>query len=135
SFAQVSDGNQVLGKFYNHYAITDARNLCPAGWHIPNRTEWDSLFNELGGWQVAGLKLKTKNSWGSTIETQGTSSFFAYPSGYKTDSGSVLEPSNLGYWWVKSSNPSAIKMTNFDDEAFSVSATTGVGYTVRCLKD
>lgn len=135
SFAQVSATNSALGKFYNHYAITDARNLCPAGWHIPNRTEWDSLFNRLGGWQVAGLKLKAKNSWGSTIETQGTSSFKADPSGYKNEAGVVLQSDNLGYWWMKSASPSAIKMTNFDDEAFSGSATSGVGYTVRCLKD
>jgi uncharacterized protein (TIGR02145 family) len=135
SFAQVSATNSALGKFYNHYAITDARNLCPAGWHIPNRTEWDSLFNRLGGWQVAGLKLKSKNSWGSTIETQGTSSFNADPSGYKNEAGVVLQSDNLGYWWMKSASPSAIKMTNFDDEAFSGSATSGVGYTVRCLKD
>jgi uncharacterized protein (TIGR02145 family) len=135
SFAQVSATNSALGKFYNQYAITDARNLCPAGWHIPNRTEWDSLFNRLGGWQVAGLKLKAKSSWGSTIETQGTSSFLAFPSGYKNEVGVVLQSDNLGYWWMKSANPSAIKMTNFDDEAFSASAISGVGYTVRCLKD
>jgi uncharacterized protein (TIGR02145 family) len=135
AFAQVRDDNPALGKFYNHYTITDARNLCPAGWHIPNRTEWDTLFNKLGGWQVAGLKLKTKSSWGSTIETQGTSSFFAYPSGYKNEAATVIETDNLGYWWMKSATPSAIKLTNFDDEAFSVSATSGVGFTVRCLKD
>ena len=135
SYAQVAAENSGLGKFYNHYAIADARNLCPAGWHIPNRTDWDTLFNQLGGWQVSGLKLKTKNSWGSTIETQGTTSFLAFPSGYKTETGPVIEPSSLGFWWMKSVTPAAIKMTNFDDEAFSVSATSGVGYSVRCLKD
>jgi uncharacterized protein (TIGR02145 family) len=134
-FVQVRDDNPGLGKFYNHYAITDARNLCPAGWHIPNRTEWDTLFNQLGGWQVAGLKLKAKSSWGSTIETQGSSSFLAFPSGYKNETGAVLQSENLGYWWVKSASASAIKMTNFDDEAFSVSATSGMGYAVRCVKD
>lgn len=24
------------GRLYNHFSVTDARNLCPAGWHVPS---------------------------------------------------------------------------------------------------
>jgi uncharacterized protein (TIGR02145 family) len=45
------------GKLYNGYAM-QTQKLCPTGWHIPTKIEWDTLFNYLGGIQVAGSKLK-----------------------------------------------------------------------------
>jgi uncharacterized protein (TIGR02145 family) len=35
-----------------------AKGICPNGWHIPTMTEWATLTNYLGGYLVAGGKLK-----------------------------------------------------------------------------
>jgi uncharacterized protein (TIGR02145 family) len=46
------------GLLYNWYAATDVRNICSAGWHVPSKTEWETLVAYLGGISVAGGKLK-----------------------------------------------------------------------------
>jgi uncharacterized protein (TIGR02145 family) len=64
------------GRLYTWYAITDSRKVCPAGWHVPNSSEWNTLFAYLGGKRVAGGKMKETGSshWlspntGATNET------------------------------------------------------------------
>jgi uncharacterized protein (TIGR02145 family) len=46
------------GRMYNYYTVIDKRNVCPAGWHIPNDSEWEILSVFLGGTMVAGGKMK-----------------------------------------------------------------------------
>jgi len=46
------------GLLYNWYAVTDARLICSAGWHVPVKAEWDTLNTYLGGDAIAGGKLK-----------------------------------------------------------------------------
>lgn len=40
---------QVYGKLYNWYAITDPRKLCPLGWHVPSNTEITAMINHTVG--------------------------------------------------------------------------------------
>ena len=35
------------GLLYNWYAVTDNRNICPEGWHVPSNNEWAILANYL----------------------------------------------------------------------------------------
>ena len=77
------------GYLYNWYALD---GLAPAGWHAPTRTEWTTLSNYLGGFSVAGGKLKSTGTleegtglWrdpntGATNET----GFSALPGGYRS---------------------------------------------------
>ncbi|MDR2732209.1 MAG: fibrobacter succinogenes major paralogous domain-containing protein [Fibromonadaceae bacterium] len=37
--------------------------ICPAGWHLPSKTEWEELITFAGGYEVAGGKLKAKDGW------------------------------------------------------------------------
>lgn len=46
------------GRLYNYYTVIDKRNLCPAGWHVPDDSEWETLSVFLGGTMVAGGKMK-----------------------------------------------------------------------------
>ena len=36
---------------------------CPIGWHLPSREEWMTLVNNMGGIEVAGLRLKNDTGW------------------------------------------------------------------------
>lgn len=56
------NGN-LYGKLYNWYAINDPRCLSPKGWHVPSFDEWTTLFNFVGGIDLAAYKLKSINSW------------------------------------------------------------------------
>jgi len=42
---------------------TTYKGICPSGWHIPSRDEWDTLINFAGGSVIADEKLKTSSGW------------------------------------------------------------------------
>ena len=44
--------------FYNWYAVADSRSIAPAGWHVPDNDDWQTLLDYLGGPNVAGGKMK-----------------------------------------------------------------------------
>ena len=49
--------DNLQGKLYNWYAASNARNVCPNGWHLPKLSEWEQLSDYLGGNPIAGARL------------------------------------------------------------------------------
>ena len=47
-----------LGKLYKFYTTEDARGLCPDGWRMPTREDWEELRDYLGGEEIAASGLK-----------------------------------------------------------------------------
>lgn len=45
------------------YGIAKSLGACPAGWHLPSNDEWFELFNNVGGVDSAGLRLKATAGW------------------------------------------------------------------------
>lgn len=45
------------------YDLESALIACPSGWHLPDSTEWATLFSAVGGKDVAGLHLKSRKGW------------------------------------------------------------------------
>jgi uncharacterized protein (TIGR02145 family) len=46
------DGNEsnvatYYGRLYTWWAVTDSRNVCPTGWHVPSYAEWTTLTDYL----------------------------------------------------------------------------------------
>lgn len=46
---------EPYGRLYDWFT---ANEVCPEGWHLPTKTEWQILVAELGGANVAGGKMK-----------------------------------------------------------------------------
>ncbi len=46
----------VYGRLYKRDV---AINASPEGWHLPSGEEWETLADYLGGWEVAGNKMKS----------------------------------------------------------------------------
>lgn len=43
------------GRYYNHPAVTASNGLCPTGWHVPTRVEFNTLFTYVGNtWPCDG---------------------------------------------------------------------------------
>jgi uncharacterized protein (TIGR02145 family) len=60
--------------------------ICPNGWHIPSDAEWTTLFNSLGGIEVAGGKMKetgTEHWLSPNTGATNSSGFTGLPSGRK----------------------------------------------------
>lgn len=135
--------NTKYGKLYNWFAVTDPRNLCPVGWHVPSETEMITLENFLGGTNVAGGKLKSISSlWkypnaGATNE----SGFSGLPGGVKEANGSFREISENGNLWTSTEEQGFGWQARFrylsyaNKNLFKYYYNKNNGYAVRCVKD
>ena len=54
SYDNNPDNVNHYGRLYNWYAVTDSRNIAPAGWHVATNDEWIALITILGGEITAG---------------------------------------------------------------------------------
>jgi uncharacterized protein (TIGR02145 family) len=144
----INDNNSVnhglYGKLYNHYAVMDARGLCPSGWHVPTDGEWTTLETFLGGSSIAGGALKsttiqpTPGSWLSpNVGATNSSGFSAGPGGRRYFNGVSVDVGNFGYWW-SSSLSGTLAWNRFlgynNGNLNRASQNHKNGFSVRCLK-
>ena len=99
------------GNRYNWSSVSDPRKICPAGWHVPTLGDWTSLFNSLGGEEIAGTRME--QSFGTNGST--------------------------GQWW-SSTGVDAGRAQSFymNTATFGVMFTTAEkksGLSVRCMRD
>ena len=52
-------------KYGRLYDWGSARKACPPNWHLPDTTEWNTLFTSIGGKSNAGIVLKSTTGWTS----------------------------------------------------------------------
>ena len=82
----------VTGRLYTWFAAIDSASLtkadtlnvhgiCPAGWHLPDYDEWDTLFAAVGGISVAGSALKASAGWVDDGNGLNSSGFTVIPAG------------------------------------------------------
>jgi uncharacterized protein (TIGR02145 family) len=79
--------NGDYGKLYNWYAISDARKICPVGWHVPDDFDWAKLITYLGGSDDAGGKMKETGTLHWNLPNTGatnTSGFNGIPGGERS---------------------------------------------------
>jgi uncharacterized protein (TIGR02145 family) len=154
------DGNEsnvaTYGRLYTWYAVTDSRNVCPAGWHIPTDDEWTTLTNYLTnngyGYEGSGsdiAKSMASTSGWTTDPTAGNvgndqasnnrSGFTALPSGYREGDGTFYDVGSNGGWWSSSeySSTNAFFRCMYYDISSVYRFNLGKenGFSVRCLRD
>ena len=135
--------SETYGKLYNWYAVSDNRNIAPAGWHVPTDAEWTILTDYLGGEKVAGGKLKeTGTTHWTNPNTAATneSGFSALPGGDRgIINGTFYYLGSFGYWW--SSTEISLKhawyrgMSYNYGNVFRSSTNEQDGFSVRCVRD
>jgi len=119
--------------------------VCPNGWHVPTRDEWDILIDQSGGVSVAGGKLKEAGyaHWiqpnlGATNEY----GFTALPGGSIDSKGGYL-PQLIGFqgiWWTSSEflaiseEAYCMVLTNNSDLNFDHMHKRSA-ISVRCIKN
>jgi uncharacterized protein (TIGR02145 family) len=137
---------ETYGPLYNWRAVNSGK-LCPAGWHIPTKNEWTSLYFGLQGPLVAGGKLKEADTihWAGAppdsppypVATN-ESGFTALPGGSR--SGSVFSGlRTYGAWWTSTSDNSDNSWALIlygNSEATSINSfNSNDGFSVRCIHD
>jgi len=139
-----STSNHCLyGRLYNLYAVYDARNLCPSGWHVPSDGEWTILTNSLGGQNVAGEKMKITSGWLNNGNGSNSSGFTGRPGGYRlnVNNPAFLNLGTQGYWWTNTATTPGnawyrVLHWGADIQRNSTDIQgAGIGFSVRCVKD
>ena len=114
------------------------QGICPTGWHLPSRTEWDVLFTAVGGQSSAGKVLKSQTGW---HKNKGTDAFgFAVlPTGLGAPKGTFDYVGWLAYFWSSTesdrSRACSVSMDYYYADAGLGNITKYFGYSVRCVKD
>lgn len=140
------DGNEnetyIRGRLYTWYAATDNRNICPTSWHVPKDAEWTTLVTYLGGFPVAGSKMKEAGTTRWYLQdgvNDNQSGFTATPAGYRMSDGTFLGFSDGGYWWSSTEDGPAYALYRYlvggSIIAFKGSNYASEGYSVRCTKN
>ncbi|MGV3632305.1 MAG: fibrobacter succinogenes major paralogous domain-containing protein [Bacteroidota bacterium] len=124
---------KTYGRLYTYYVVEDPRGLCPTGWHVPGKDEWDTLKKYLGGQEVAGGKLKGTSLWVSPNEGADNETLFnAIPAGFREPDESYIDFGKTAIFWTSSSDilgwsfyvkynyPTLFQAGNDKSEAFSV---------------
>jgi len=129
----------TYGRLYNWFAVSDARGLCPSGWHVPSEAAFDSLVDALGGSSVAGEKLKAVAPLFDGTDEIG---YRAVPAGGRSATGVFMgfATSPVATFWsstLGSSGSAALRMTlSTGSTSASITAhNSKIGYSVRCLQD
>jgi uncharacterized protein (TIGR02145 family) len=147
----------TYGRLYTWYVITDSRNVCPSGWHVPTDDEWtiltDYLTNNGYGYGGSGsdiAKSMAATSGWTTNTTAGTvgndqasnnsSGFSALPGGSRSSyNGAFVDIGNNSLWWSFTETlvtyafyryiiyVNSVILSNFCDKP--------TGLSVRCLRD
>lgn len=143
-FEYNNDANNVAtyGRLYNWYAVNDSRNIAPAGWHVPTRDEWLTLVEYLGGYDVAGGKLKeagTAHCNSPNTSATNESGFTALPGGYCYYGSYSFQMGSAGYFWTsEKSNVSTAwgrELSCTGSEVYRVSIDKRLGLSIRCVRD
>ena len=115
------------------------RGICPEGWHLPDITEWNALFNAVGGKRTAGIMLKSTEGWISNGNGSDAYSFSALPAGGRYYDGNDNDEGNNTYFWssteLNSGTAYYVHLYYGNDGAYLIDLYKYDGFSVRCLKD
>jgi uncharacterized protein (TIGR02145 family) len=142
------ENNEALSfgteKLYNMYTITDERNVCPVGWHIPSPEECRLLIKTVAEEGLTGLNaadrqtydvatergistaafsealaasaLKSTAFWMNGLNGTNSSGFNLSATGMRNKSGFFIFRGQSGYFWTVKKASAAI------GESFGLSA-------------
>jgi uncharacterized protein (TIGR02145 family) len=146
----------TYGRLYTWYAITDSRNACPTGWHVPTDVEMqvltDYLINNGYGYQGSGndiaKSMAATSGWypdptpgnvGNDQTSNNSSGFTVLPGGYRNSTGTFLSITS-GAFWRSSTEADAQNAFNnairsYDNYVYNYYNSKSDGFSVRCLKN
>lgn len=133
-----ANGN-TFGKLYNWRAINDPRGLCPKGWHVPAKEEFEKLITFMGGSKIAGAGLKADRLWKFPDTVINNSGFNALPGGARYYAGAFYYLGYFAGFWTSTEANKDFAWTYFLESSNSESTAQffgkDCGFSCRCVKD
>ncbi|WP_405324921.1 fibrobacter succinogenes major paralogous domain-containing protein [Fibrobacter sp.] len=115
------------------------QGICPLGWHLPEKKEWDTLLTKVGGEKTALNVLKSQTGWFHEGNGSDDVGFSALPAGDRIDNGNFFDIGKLaGFWSASEIDDNYAKALNLgycSNYAALGYYKKSLGFSVRCLKD
>jgi uncharacterized protein (TIGR02145 family) len=123
------------------------QGICPDGWHLPTKGEWNILTDFLGGEYIAGGKMKETGTthWNSpNKDATNEGGFTGLPAGIRSSygifiNGIFFDLGIYGYFWTSTEHSTltawCLRLFYANDLIYPVPAGKNPGLSVRCLKD
>jgi uncharacterized protein (TIGR02145 family) len=115
------------GRFYTYES---AKQVCPNGWRLPEKADFETLIANSGGYS-AGLL--------STLAQTGQNAFNLQYAGNRNADGTYKGKGNIAGYWIKGElkkkkvNVIVFNKTKGTTEIIKIKKTDGF-YSVRCIK-
>ena len=121
---------EKYGRLYTWDAVVD---VCPDGWHLPTKAEWETLFTEVGGQSIAGKVLRSQTGWyNNGMDGVG---FSALPAGARHYDGTFLDDGYHGNFWNTTEGNINVLLDEKGDDVWVSDWVKNFGFSVRCLQD
>ena len=143
------DDPSNCSKYGRLYTWAAAKTVCPSGWHLPSKTEFEALITAVGGSSTAGAKLKSQTGWTAYdgITNEDAFGFSALPAGSRYSNGVYYYEGSHAYFWRSTEYDSRyayfMYLNDSLDGAYLSYSLDGaylshgkdLGFSVRCVKD
>ena len=114
------------------------RGVCPEGWHLPTKAEFETLFTAVGGQSTAAKVLKSTSGWSGNNGSD-VFAFSALPAGFRFSDGYYNYEGYSAYFWSSTEGNSYyayyVNLYCTDDDAYLDINNKYNGFSVRCVKD
>jgi len=147
-----NDINQSgLGKYYNYAAATDARGLCPLGWHVATDADWKNLEMSLGLTQVQAdsigyrgsqeaQALKSVSGWQNNGNGNNSSNFNALAAGGRSGPSGIFNSiQEIAAFWAVGLDGTGQAYARYmyynDGRIRRIGNTLNTGLNCRCVKN
>ena len=153
SYADTASYGTAYGELYSGYTVTDARGVCPTGWHVPSKTEFDNLAIAANNSAAALKSCRTANSplggscntstnpyWSSDSSRYGNDyyGFSALPAGERYPTSWSYINQSLFLW----TSTASVSNNYYFQLSYATAAPSSgnalalnYGLSIRCAKD
>jgi uncharacterized protein (TIGR02145 family) len=129
------------GKFYNLIVVTNTKNICPTGWHVPTNQEILELNSNISTYNNVGALKSTGYIYWNSPNSSATNEtgFSAIGSGERGYNGNTSLKNEFKFW-TKDNSYAAVDLGSGGVEnpalylIYDVNAYNN-GYSIRCVKD
>ena len=128
-----------FGRLYNWLAVSDARSLCPSGWHAPTEEDATELATFLSQEPFVGNQMKETFGWENDGNGNNSSGYSGLPGGSRGSDGTFYGAGIVGRWWLAApvnaeQAKSHVLNANVSD-LWLAHTSQKSGYSVRCIQD
>ena len=143
------DDPENCEKYGRLYTWVAANYVCPEGWHLPTKEEFEILMSNVGGIETAGKMLKSKQGWdsyehefehalqdGNGIDKYG---FNVLPAGDRYYDYDFYRAGKNAYFWCATESGEnhayLLDLYYASEHAFLDDGLKDFAASVRCLRD